>query len=80
MLKETKSITCQHKRDEQNDYLQSQDSQIDNQTNPEMASNSHGIRVLDNQGARNPNSRESKVVANTNVADNHGIRVVMVQA
>jgi hypothetical protein len=42
-----------------------------------MASNSHGIRVLDNQGARNPDSRESKVPS-TNVADNHGIRAVMV--
>ncbi len=79
MLKETKSITCQHKRDEQNDYLQSQDSQVDNQTDPEMASNSHGIRVFDNQGARNLDSRELNVV-NTNVADNHGIRVVMVHA
>lgn len=77
MLKETKSITCQHKRDEQNDYLQSQDNQVDNQTDPDMASNSHGIRVLDNQGARNPDSRESKVPS-TNVADNHGIRAVMV--
>lgn len=77
MLKETKSITCQHKRDEQNDYLQSQDSQVDNQTDPNMASNIHGIRVLDNQGARNLDSRESKA-ASTNIANNHGIRAVMV--
>ncbi len=37
MMKETKFITYQHKKDEQNDYLQSQDNQVDNQTNHDMA-------------------------------------------
>ncbi len=56
MLKETKYVTYKHTKNEQNDYLQSQDSKVNNQTNLDIASNSHGIRVLDNQGARNCDS------------------------
>lgn len=36
-MKKIKSITHQHTKNEQNDYLQSQDNQVDNQTNPHMA-------------------------------------------
>jgi hypothetical protein len=38
-----------------------------------MASNSHGIRVHNSQGVRDPNSQETRV-ASTRVANNHGIR------
>lgn len=51
----------------------------DNQTDHDMASDSHGIRVHDSQGVRDPDSQETRV-ASTRVANNHGIRATMVQA
>lgn len=45
----------------------------DNQTDHDMAPNSHGIRVYDSQGVRDPDSQETRV-ASIRVANNHGIR------